>query len=107
VPRGNRLTRPFKELNDELNKLKKIVWNFKKTISALQSKVDILNKEIKIIKEKQVFVSEVSSYTSCENKKENIFKCEDLHNTLAKFTMGRDKLDIILRNQMETYNKAG
>jgi hypothetical protein len=34
-------------------------------------------------------------------------KVEDLNNVLAKFTMGRDKLDIILGNQKGSYNKAG
>lgn len=106
-----------KELNDESNKLRKIVSSSKKTSYTLESKIDILNKEIEILKEKQVFVSEVSSCTSCENKKENILKCndcnilkieiEDLQNTLAKFTMGRENLNIILANQKGTYNKAG
>jgi hypothetical protein len=106
-----------KELNDESTKLRKIVSTSKKTISTLESKIDILNKEIEILKEKQVFVSEVSSCTYCENKKENILKCddcnilkieiEDLQNTLAKFTMGRENLNIILGNQKGTYNKAG
>jgi len=74
--------------------------------------------EIKNFKEKEVFVSEVSSCPSCENKKENIFKCddynilknkiEDLHNnTLAKFTKGRENLNISMENQKETYSKAG
>ena len=88
-----------KELNDESTKLRKIVSSSKKTISTLESKIDILHKEIEILKEKHVFVSEVSS-TSCENKKENILKCddcnilkieiEDLKNTLTKFTKGRE-----------------
>lgn len=105
-----------KELNDESTKLRKIVSSSKKTISTIESKIDILTKEIEILKEKPVFVSEVSSCTSCENKKENTFKCddcnilkikiEDLQNTLAKFTKGRENLNIILGNQKGTYNKA-
>lgn len=106
-----------KELNDESNKLRKIVSPSMKTISSPQSKVDILNKEIEILKDKQIFVSEVSSCSYCENKKENIFKCNDcnilkikienLQNTLAKFTLEREKLNIILGNKNGTYNKAG
>jgi hypothetical protein len=104
------------ELNKESSKLRKIVSTSKKTISTLESKIEVLNKEIDILKEKQVFVSKVSTYTPCENKKENIEcnecnilkdKVEDLNNVLAKFTMGRDKLDIILGNQKGSYNKAG
>lgn len=34
-------------------------------------------------------------------------KIEDLQNTLGKFTMGRENLNIILGNQKGTYNKAG
>lgn len=59
----------------------------------------------RILKEKQVFVSEVSSCTSCKNRKENIFKCndcnilnikiEDMQNILAKSTMRRENLNII------------
>ena len=104
-----------KELNDESTKLRKIVSTSKKTISTLETKVDILNKEIESLKEKQSFLSEVSTPSTCENK--NIIKCdecnvlkdkiEDLNNILAKFTMGRDKLDIILKNQKGTFNKAG
>ncbi|CAJ2652972.1 unnamed protein product [Trifolium pratense] len=104
------------ELNKESSKFKKIVSTSKKTISTLESKIEVLNKEIDILKEKQVFVSNVSTYTPCENNKENIEcnecnilkdKVEDLNNVLAKFTMGRDKLDIILGNQKASYNKVG
>jgi len=45
-----------KELNDESTKLRKIVSTSKKIVSTLESK-------IKILKEKQIFVSEDSSYT--------------------------------------------
>ncbi|XP_045810784.1 uncharacterized protein LOC123905202 [Trifolium pratense] len=104
------------ELNKESSKFKKIVSTSKKTIFTVESKINVLTKEIEDLKEKQVSLSEVSTYTPCENKKENIEcneciilkdKVEDLNNVLAKFTMGRDKLNIILGNQKASYNKAG
>jgi hypothetical protein len=104
------------ELNNESSKFKKIVSTSKKTISTLESKINVLTKEIEVLKEKQVFESETSTYNPSDSKKENIEcnkcnilknKVEDLNNVLAKFTMGRDKLDIILGNQKGSYNKAG
>jgi len=55
--------------------IRKVVSSSKKIISTLESKFDILNKKIVIFKEKHAFVSDVSSCTSCENIKENIFMC--------------------------------
>lgn len=70
-----------------------LIKDLRKIFPILNKKIVTFNKEIEILKERQIFVSEIHSSTSSESKEEEIPKCyefdvlknkvEDLHNTLA------------------------
>lgn len=64
------------ELNDETIRLRKIISSYKKSIYLIESKIDIVNKDMQVLKEKLLFVTETSC-TSCENKSDEVFKCDD------------------------------
>lgn len=43
-------------------------------------------------------------WDSCNNLKNEVY---DLQKTLVKFTQGRDNLEVLLGNQIASYNKVG
>jgi len=112
----------FNDLHKESIKLAKLVSFSKKTISNLEKEILKLNEELenlrtevktlKPIDTKQFSTikliqdsNEASNSCKCSNKfKEEI---KDLKNSLAKFTIGKNNLDIILGKQRCVFDKAG
>lgn len=71
--------------------------------------------EIESLRERQYDLIQISSssykildesikYDQCESLKNKIV---DIQNTLNKFTKGKDNLNLLLGNQMASYDKAG
>ena len=107
----------FAELHSESIKLAKLVSSSKKTISDLEKEISKLNKEIDILKT-EVSISKSSDkvhVSTMTNEKVNSCKCcskyveeiKNLKNSLAKFSIGKNNLDVILGNQRCIFDKAG
>ncbi|KAL5161433.1 hypothetical protein HKD37_07G018714 [Glycine soja] len=112
----------FNDLHKELVKLAKLVSYSKKTISSLEKEILKLNVELENLKSEVTILKSVDknlSSTKCliqENNKAS-HSCEccdkfkeeilDLKIDLAKFTLGKNNLHIILGKQRCVFDKAG
>ena len=112
----------FIDLHKESVKLAKLVSFSKKTISNLEKEVLKLNVELENLKSEVKTLKPIDtnqSFTKCLIQESNeashsckycnIFKEEikDLKGSLAKFTLGKNNLDIILGKQRCIFDKAG
>jgi len=126
---NNHLSISFDELQDAFNdlhkesfKLAKLVSFSKKTISNLEKEVlklnvelENLNFEVKTLKpidrnqSSTINLIQDSNEASHSSKCCNKFKKEikDIKDSLAKFTFGKNNLDIILGKQRCVFDKAG
>jgi len=113
----DKLQDAFAELHSESIKLAKLVSSSKKTISDLKKEISKLNKELDLLKT-EVSISKSSNKvndSTMTNEKENLCKCcskyveeiKDLKNSLAKFSIGKNNLDVILGKQRCVFDKAG
>nr|KYP62970.1 hypothetical protein KK1_017531 [Cajanus cajan] len=110
----------FNDLHKESFKLAKLVSSYKKTISNLEKETSKLNDELDNLKTKIKIINSKDENQETKNKLEtnkinhpcstcNRFKEEirNLRSTLAKFTSGRNNLDIILGKQKCVFDKEG
>jgi len=112
----------FNDLHKEYVKLAKLVSFSKKTISNLEKEVLKLNVELENLKFEVKTLKAIDtnqSSTKCliqeRNEASHSCKCcnkfkeeiKDLKDSLAKFTIGKNNLDIILENQRCVFDKAG
>jgi len=123
---NNNLSISFDELQDAFNdlhkesvKLARLVSFSKKTISNLEKKVMKLNIELENLKTEVKTLKQIDTNQSSTIQDINIvshsckccdkFKVEikDLKYSLAKFTLGKNNLDIILGKQRCVFDKAG
>ena len=109
----------FADLHRESIKLAKLVSSSNKTISELENEILKLNKELDHLKTEisisksndKVYVSTIpdekviSDSCKCCSKYEKEIK--DLKNSLAKFSIGKNNLDVILGKQRCVFDKAG
>ena len=107
----------FADLHRESIKLAKLVSSSKKTISDLEKEISKLNKELDHLKTEvsisksndKVYVStisdkKISDWCNCCSKYEKENK--DLKNSLDKFSIGKNNLDVILGKQRCVFDKA-
>ena len=121
-PTYDELQDAFEELHDESIRLAKLVSTSKKTILILEDKISILNKEVEDLKIENETLGLIdansscptcmthehaSTLSSCQSCKVFKKEIEDLNNILAKFTFGRDNLNILLGKQRCIFDKAG
>ena len=115
-PSYDELQDAFEELHIESLKIAKKLFKSQKMISLLEEKVSNLSEELNKLRiEKEALESIDHTCTSCNFQKSTpCTSCdilqkdvEDLKNALAKFTMGRDNLNILLGKQGCHFNKVG
>ena len=115
-PNYDELQEAFEELHIESIKLAKKLVKSQKIISLLEENISNLNGELnKLSIEKEALESRDHTCTSCNFQKPSpCTSCntlqqeiEDLKNALARFTMGRDNLNILLGKQGCHFNKVG
>nr|KYP66813.1 hypothetical protein KK1_013124 [Cajanus cajan] len=110
----------FNDLHKESFKLAKLVSSYKKTISKLENEISKLNNELDNLKTEIKMINSKNEKHEIKTKLDtnkanhpcltcNKFKEEisNLRNTLAKFTNGRNNLDIILGKQKCMFDKTG
>uniref|UniRef100_A0A151UHU2 CCHC-type domain-containing protein n=1 Tax=Cajanus cajan TaxID=3821 RepID=A0A151UHU2_CAJCA len=110
----------FNDLHKESFKLAKLVSSYKKTISNLEKEISKLNNELDDLKTEIRIINSKEENQEIKNKLEtnkinhpcstcNRFKEEisNLRSTFAKFTSGRNNLDIILGKQKCVFDKEG
>ena len=108
----------FADLHKESIKLAKLVSSSKKTVSDLENEISKLNNELDHLKtevsisksNEKVYIStisdkKISDSCNCCSKYEKEIK--DLKNSLAKFSISKNNLDVILGKQRCVSNKAG
>ncbi|KHN15535.1 hypothetical protein glysoja_049826, partial [Glycine soja] len=109
----------FADLHKESIKLAKLVSSSKKTISNLENEISKLNKELDHLKTEvsnsksndKIHVSTILDEKvisdSCKCCSKYVKEIKDLKNSLAKFSIGKNNLDVILGNQRCIFDKAG
>jgi len=107
----------FDELHSESIKLAKLVSSSKKTILDLEKEISKLNKVLDLLKtEVSIFKSSTKvNDSTMTNEKENSCKCcskyveenKYLKNSLAKFSIGKNNLYVILGKQRCVFDKVG
>ena len=121
-PSFDELQDAFNDLHEESLRLTKLVTSSKKIISSLEEEISRLNKELDELNIEnetlglidanstcskcQLYENATTSFScsSCKNFEKEII---DLKNILAKFTFGRNNLDILLGKQRCMFDKAG
>lgn len=89
------------KLTKQNDKLEKNIIGLKDHIEFLKNSNKILCEEISSIRSEYL---KTNKCESCEPLKNEV---TSLHETLDKFTKGKDKFDLILANQKAAFNKNG
>ena len=108
----------FADLHKESIKLAKLVSSSKETILDLEKEVLKLNKELENLKTEVITLrsndtihsstmnDNIEISNSCNFCNKYIEEIKDLKNSLAKFSIGKNNLDIILAKQRCVFDKA-
>lgn len=89
------------QLSKVNDKLEKNIIDLKGDSQFLENRNKILGKEISSIRRESLISNKCESYESLKNGVPN------LHETIEKFTKGKNKLDLILSSQRNSFNRNG
>lgn len=89
------------KLSKKNDELERNILAFQNHIKALESENDNISDEMNTLRRQDLKINKCETCDSLRNEIEN------LHETLSKFTQGKQNLDMILSNQTTLYNKVG